>query len=552
VTVTLPDIGVVEGTLAGYSTGNQSGFDRLELVIADPAGQQIAMLTAVGVVVDARGKQATGDLSVKGDGARLRALLRPNVRALLPPAIAEALSMLDAGPLSVKINALSVGVNATGGVVAGGNELTITAAARFVDAEGSTYSSPQASLTIHEPTMMPSPDGKTQQIEGKRLVVEGLFTKKGKAGQIEAEGQAELSARNIAVLIDGAGAQVTATDVRLSGHLVVSSGKDQPAPTREQQIAKIKRVQPVIENIARLIKSAEVHTHTPVVPGLYGRSFPKRVTVAPGTMLNLALKVLDQKLVVADTHVTFTPPLHAPLGSQSTGVALEARGTQAAVQLGVKLLDRFSLSLDQTKGIVGTAAMSLDLTMLVRRVPRRARAFRQDPDPADAPLARARASHMGRQRQAGRERTGQEHHSTEELLGPPESGGAFNVDLSDAPDAEHEPRSPLVTDLVSKGLDLLGTGGTADVMLATADKEATLGGLTLPPGTQLHLHGKSTAPGQVTLTSEEIGGKAGGNSANAGGVRGQVRVAPTAEGGVRVDVRSFTLQNVQIALPTKK
>jgi hypothetical protein len=96
----------------------------------------------------------------------------------------------------------------------------------------------------------------------------------------------------------------------------------------------------------------------------------------------------------------------------------------------------------------------------------------------------------------------------------------------------------------SKGMDLAGTTGTADLTLANR-ADTALGGVTVPAGNDVHLHGRSDGGGVVSLSADQVALQAGDNTVQATDVQtGRVQIGSAGDA-TRVQFSGFSIQQLR-------
>lgn len=527
--VAVPDVGTLEARLRGLRGGDHPGFDSLDLRLADRDGEA-ARLHVGGVQADADGRAARiATIQAHGDGTRLHALLDSRVLALLPPELAHPLALLDGNRLSAALDNLAVRRDAGGGLVAGADTLVNQAALHFVDAHGAVYACPDAMLMLSGARVQLGPDHRPRQIDAAAMTASGHFTARDRALQ----GTATLGTGSVHITVGPGGAplQVTARDIRASGSLdLAPSPQDAPRPGRQQQLDTLRGAAPAAEEAARLIRSADVHTETPLFPGRYGRGL-FHIGVASGSLLQVNVVARDNALAEG-TGVRFRPPLDLPAWLTLRGVNLEARGTEGVLKTDIKGFFNFNVS----RLVSGRDRVPLDIGALVRQVMddlQRALAGAKEPASPDPDAGWLEREHGRWAADAGEHRD----HAA--------GRSAAEQQRSADRDAAEEPRSANPLDIASpRGMDLPGTAGTADIELA-APRDTAVAGVTVPAGKDLHLHGRSAGGGQISLTADEVAVEAAGGRADAAGVSTGTVSAASDSDGTHIRFDAFSVQELR-------
>src|SRR5262249_11709711 len=157
---------------------------------------------------------------------------------------------------------------------------------------GGMYSSPDAVIDINGAKVQLGPDGKPRRIDAASLKASGDFTAPGKSGH------ATVTTGQVTIVIgqDGSLQTVTGTAIQASGELdsARQAPAANPAPTSNAPPASGGQKGPTVAQEAQaaagLVKSAEIHTSTPLLPGRYGKGFI-HANVEAGSVVRIDLSV---------------------------------------------------------------------------------------------------------------------------------------------------------------------------------------------------------------------------------------------------------------------
>jgi hypothetical protein len=533
--VEVPDVGKLEARLKGAHGADHPGFDSLDLKLDDPTGGEAATLHVGGVTVGADGKSAQiGSIQAHGDGARLHAVLGPKVQALLPPQMANAISQLDGDRLTLALGNLKVEQGSDGQIAAGADSIVVGGAVNFVDPQGGSYSCPDAMLSVSGAKVQLGADRKPRQIDAASLSATGAFSGKNASGAVS--GIASLSTGTVKVVMGPGGVplSVVANDIKASGDIQASQASQGPKAqqTKQQQIAGLKGNEPTAEAAAQTVRSADIHTHTPMFPGKYGRGL-KKVGVMSGTTMNVDVAVRGGALA-AGTDVKFTPPLDLPAWLALKGVNLEVKGKEGVLKTDLKGFFDFNLS----KYVSGKGTMSLNLTTLVHQaIDTFSKAIAETKEPS-AKDQKDDAEWLAEEHADWQQKA---QSDAEDARG---ESAAEQKKAADK-DAGEEPRSANAADLGTKGMDVANTSGTADLEIVPPASGTSVDGAALPAGQDIHVHGQSPGGGAVQLTVDQAVVQAGGGQATVNGLNtGEIDVQGSGGAG-KISFKSFSIKQLR-------
>jgi hypothetical protein len=475
------------------------------------------------------------------------------VQALLPPDLGRSLAMLDGNRLSVALGNLDVQQDASGNVTAGLDSLVTSAAINFVDKQGAVYLCPDALMSIFGAKVELGSDRKPKHIEAAGMNASGHFTKKGRNGAT-VSGNATLKTGNVKITMGagGAPASVVASDIEASGALDTTPGADDAAnatgpvePSRQDKLDKLRRTEASAVEGARMLKRADVHTQTPVHAGRYGGFF--HIGVAPGTHLDVNIVIRDNALTGA-TDVEIHPALDLPAWFAARGLNLEVKGKEGMLETDIKGF----FDLNVSKYVGGHKTIPLDVTALIRQVMdhmQESIANAKEPArPSTSQVERETRDQQEDARDLAEKHAGWERDRTEHQA---DARSAADRKRAADEDAGREPMGGSMSDVV-KGIDVGATHGTADLELTTGGTPATVEGVTMAAGNDVHLHGSASGGGQFRLTVDEATAQVGDSQVQATGLdTGNVSVR-SGDSGTHIAFDSFSLKQLRWdALPKK-
>jgi hypothetical protein len=215
--------------------------------------------------------------------------------------------------------------------------------------------------------------------------------------------------------------------------------------------------------------------------------------------------------------VHIAPPLDLPAWLKAKGVDLETKGSQGLLKARVKgWFDQ-----DITKYVVGKGhPLSLDLPMLVDEVMGNIRAgilaAKPESEKDEASAARkAAGDEQWLDQQHDKWQSGAVKHERDDAR-----RSATDRQKREDQDAGKEPRSADIADVATKGVDLGGISGSADVVLAKSGPSGAITG---------HLHGQTQGHGKLELTADALDAQVAGNDVSVKGLNsGTVAISDTA------------------------
>jgi hypothetical protein len=466
--VSLRDGTVALGLHGFVGQGQTFHFESLDLNVADAGGTSTAQLRVGRTELDASGAVTVASVTAEGDAAKLRAAVG-QVGGQVPEAIGRALSTVGSSRIDAAISSISVKPVDGGGLVTDAAVLRVNAAVAVTDGTGTTYRSPNAALAIFGAHVVLGPDRKPREIDATRLEASGNFSSAGSGRALS--GQATIQTGAAKILFDATGAvqSVQAGQIHATGGgsmtttptTATTPATTTATPTTDQRLASHDRTTAMATDAARMIKSADVHAHTPITAGRYGTGMIF-VDVPTGAMFHTTLQI-RQYALTGGTKLVVTPKLDAPLWMKAAGADLETSGTQGALKVNI---DGF-FDQNVTKYIVGQGTLSLNVAELVGEIMGRMRSRIEDAAASAAPDPKAAADdRRDRAALAEKQRRWNASHTDPRAR---------------ARDAATEPRTTSVGGVVTQGAQLSQTTGDATLELAAPDGNIAA-----------HLHGEAS------------------------------------------------------------
>lgn len=589
-TVTLPT-GKVAMKLGGVDIAGESyRFDTFSLIVTDATGGVAAsMVSRDGQVCDDPTSNAVtgsaGRLEVTGDAARIRSLFSPEIRALLPAGMIKAFDSLDDSKVNLALDGAFVESGAGNGTNLGLQAMHLTANVRLVGKDGIVYRVDGADITIKGAQAKLGPDGQPTEITSGGLLVRGkLTTSEG----LELSGGVLLSTGPARVeMANGQPTCVEVSDFKLSAAAtlrdpvakdpattstvapatatlpITSTGTGTtpttvaptpttttaPAPTTTAPTTATGTPQPSIKDMASagaaLVQELELHSHTPVQAGRYGRGF-LHIDVPEGAAISINLVVRKHAIDPKATGVEIRPQFHFPLGVRIGGAHLKQKGDGAVLRFDLgglvgKIASGVANLINVTSMLpINGKTLPLDLTALIDQVmgdmksevataqqnggataTSPATTTTPTPPPATgtgpAPTPATTTAPTGDDKAAKKKADDDAWLASEHAKWA--NGAARHAEVRNdrrrerlrQEDVREEPRSADVLALFTEGVQLTKTTGTVDV---------GLDGMTQFGGGDFRLHGDVNGKGQAELAfmASSLSANIAGNQVDAQGL----------------------------------
>jgi hypothetical protein len=413
--------------------------------------------------------------------------------------------------MSARLSGLAIQQTA-GGFTTDVSVLTLSGALQLTDERGGHYASPAAAISATGAHVVLGPDRKPREIDAAGLDIRGQFTATAQGANISGEATLTTGAAKIVMGPDGTPTSVTAAKIAASGDIVAKLPPG-PAKTPDENAQALDHAAPIVREAATAVRSAQIHTHTPMLPGRYGRFW--NIKVPAGAMLNLNVEIADNALT-GNTNVTIAPPLDLPAWFTASGVDLQIKGSQALVHADLHGFLGPTLSALGTK--LASPKLPLDLGKLVGFVLPKLRDSIAHAKPPDHQKEATDAGWLAR-----------EHADWA-------SDTAGHMDPKQrAEDAMTEPRGAEMADVVGKGIDAMATTGTADVHLVKHDQDGDV---------DASLHGVSQGGGKLALSADHVDAGVAGNTIAVGGVDTGTVAVSGGGGTEHVKFTSFSIESL--------
>jgi hypothetical protein len=518
--------GELEAKLVGARTDdNQLAFDALDVTLRDHVGVVAGSVHAEGVKADAAGRTASlTAVKVTGDATRMQTVLDPKIQRLLPASFAQALAMLKGSDLAVSASNVAVAETA-GHTSATASVIKASGALSVKDAAGNVYTCKDATLELDGPQLQLGPDNKPRDVTATGMTISGQFSTSGAGSALRGIATLRTGAAHITLNAAGAPTSVSVSTVYVAGSAdrqvaaataaaATSAVAATATPSKSRQLAQNASETQTAEQIAQAIRSADISANIPLFAGRYGRGLVS-VGVPADAAISVSVQVRNNALTKGS--VQFTPPLDLPAWLKAKGVDLQTKGSDGLLKARVSgWFDQ-----DVTKYVVGKGhALSLDLPMLVDEVMGNIRAgiVAAKPESEKAEAAGARKA-AGDEQWLDKQH---EHWQSDVVKHERDDArrSASDRQKREGQDAGKEPRSADVADVATKGVDLGGISGSADLVLAKTGPSGAITG---------HLHGQTQGMGKLELTADALDAQIAGNDVSVRGLNsGTVALSDTA------------------------
>ncbi len=570
-TVTLPT-GKVTMKLGGADIDVDTyKFATFSLVITDGTGGVAAsLMSRDGEICDEAGGAVDGSagrFEATGDAARIRALFSPEMRACLPAGMLKAFDSLDNSKVNLAIDGVYARSGAGGGTDLGMQAMRLTANVRLVGKDQTVYRVDGADITINGAAAKLGPDGQPTEITCAGMSIRGrLKTSEGlelTAGVMVSTGPARVEMSN------GQPTCVEVSDFKLSAaaelHDPVAKAKDPattstvapttttvaptttPTTTTTTPAATTTATQsskPTMPTLreaadvgAALVQEVELHTHTPVQPGRYGRGM-LHIDVPEGSAIGINLVVRKHAIDPKGTNVEIRPEFHFPLGVRIGGAHLKQKGDGAVLRFDLGgFVGKIASGVANLVNVTGMMPINgktlpLDLSALINQVmgemksevaaaadksgdvaPATPTTTTTAAQPTTAPIADDDKAIKAAKKKADDAAWLTSEHAewADKAAQHAGIGNARRRENKRQDDVREEPRSADVLDLFTQGVQLMKTTGTVDV---------GLGGVSKLASGDLRLHGDVDGKGQANLAfmASELSVDVAGNKVDAEGL----------------------------------
>ncbi len=595
----VPQGELVASVTGARSDGDHVSFDALAVELKDAKGTLAASLHALGGHGNVKGDAAgLTNIQVFGDATKLQSLLDPSVQKSMPPALAGVLAMLKGSDLNAGATNLEMTATPGGGYTATAGRLNASGTLHITDNAGNVYTAKGAQIELDGAQLTLGADKKPREVSATSLFIHGQFSSDGGGTVLQGDATVRTGAAHITLDAAGNPTMVNVANVfasgegsRTTGVATAKAGAVAPVTTptaasgvgtsahtaaprpNADALASHDHTTAVAEDVASAITNADIHTSTPLVPGLYGRGM-LHASIPANATINLNVQVRQHKLTSA-TNLRIMPVLNDPAWLTSKGADLETKGTEGIVRLRVGGLFHL-LDLNLNKYIVGKGKpLSLNVNALIQEIMDYVRSGMPAAEPEQAAgTTSADGSTTATAPSGGQAQGGSSHpaaptkaelkaekeaRDNEEWLEKKHASWQKDVAKHERQDANKsaadrekrenkdigaEPRSASFTDMFTKAIEYSKTSASADLTLAKADKEATVLG---------DLHGHTDGGGRVELQSNEMHAALGNNSVTVTGAdTGDVDISKPSENTTHVSLAGLKIDSLQWSPNTVK
>ncbi len=600
--VHVPQGELVASLTGARSDGDHVSFDALSVQLKDATGALAASLHATGGHANVKGEEAgLTNIQVFGDATKLQALLDPSVQKSMPPALAGVLAMVKGSDLSAGATNLEMTAAAGGGYTATAAMLNASGTLHITDNSGNVYTAKGAQIELDGAHLTLGADKKPREVSATALSIHGQFSSENGGTVLQGDATVRTGAAHITLDAAGNPTAVNVSNVYASGEGSRTTGVAKPAakpgaaaptttptpasgvgasaPTAAPRpnaaaLASHDQMTAEVEDVASAITNADIHTSTPLVPGLYGSGM-LHASIPANATLNLNVQVRQHELTGA-TNLRIVPVLDGPLWLTGKGADLETKGTEGIIRLRVGGLFHW-LDLNLNKYAVGKGKpLSLNVNALIQEIMDYVRssmpaaeAEQASGSPSAEGSTTTAAAPSGGQAQGGSShpaaptkdelKAEKEARDNEQWLAKHHASWQKDVAKHERQDANKsaadrqkredkdiaaEPRSANFTDMFKTAIEYSKTSASADLTISKADKEATVLG---------DLHGHTDGGGRVELSSDAMRATVGNNSVSVTGAdTGDVDISKPSENTTHVALAGLKIDSLLWAPNTVK